>query len=91
MNLPIDFGLDTRRKAANCPYVLDSAPTKGHAPGQVVYGHDIPDIESGFGPGVTKRLYLLGYTLADGLAVCIDRDGDWWVVSPEALALSPEG
>jgi len=93
MNLPIDFGADTRLKAANCPYVLtDRATGCDLTPGTVVLGRDVPGLEESFGfdralqKPRTVRMVLFGFTKPHSYACCLDRDGEWWIVHPEALA-----
>ena len=86
IDLPIDFGYDTRIKAANCPYVLTEATTgRDLTPGTVVTGSN-NDIEESFAKGQRIRMVLFGFTKPHGFACCLDRDGVWWNVHPEALS-----
>jgi hypothetical protein len=86
IELPIDFGADARRRGANCPYVLtDRATECDLTPGTVVYGSNNA-IEESFAEGQVVRMVLFGFTKPHGYAACLDRDGEWWLVHPEALS-----
>ena len=92
IKLPNDFGVDTRRKADNCPYVLDNQATGCTLkPGDVVIGRDVPGLEESFGfdralqKPRTVRMVLFGFTRPHGYACCLDRTSEWWIVHPEAL------
>jgi len=87
--LPIDFGVDTRLKMANCPFVLtDATADCDIKPGTVVYGSN-SGIEMIFPPNQRIRMVLVGFTKPHGYACCIDRNGEWWNTHPEALEATP--
>jgi len=92
VKLPTDFGLDARRKAEDCPFVLDDRATGCDlTPGTVVVGQDVPGLEESFGfdRALQKpsrvRMVLFGFTRPHAYACCLDREGNWWNVHPEAL------
>jgi hypothetical protein len=85
IKLPLDYGFDARRKAENCPFVLDDRATGCTLkPGMVVIGRN-NDIETSFPKGQSVRMVLFGFTRPHAYACCLDRDGVWWNVHPEAL------
>lgn len=92
ITLPIDFGADTRLKAGNCPYVLTERVSDCNlTPGTVVCAQDVPGLEESFGfdrvlqKPRTVRAVLFGFTKPHGYACILSRDGEWWIVHPEAL------
>ena len=88
ITLPIDFGLDARRKGENCPHVLvDAATGCGLTPGMVVNGTNV-GIETAFPRGATVRMVLFGFTKTHGYACGLGRDGEGWLVHPESLTES---
>jgi hypothetical protein len=77
---------------ADCGHVLtERAADSDLTPGTVVVGQDVPGLEESFGfdrvlqKPRTVRMMLWGFTKPHSYACCLDRDGTWWVVHPEAL------
>ena len=85
IRIPTDFSEKAHLAATKCPAILTDTSTHcGLEPGTIVFGSN-NGIEDTLPQGKTLRLVLFGFTKPHGYAVCLDRDGKWWTVHPEAL------